>query len=383
MSPGHIYIKTRKKKVKTGRLLFLLVLLAFVCTVLFSVRFIGMLNALQDSSTWASSLPQPVEGKREHLLLYTVSDRESEGYVTELVLVAYHPQKKEARAIHLPADTLVDLEDNGFVRLGHIYSAGGRELLVDTVSRLFDGLPIHYYLEIDEDFLPSAVDKVGGIELSPGLVAGNGGDVLSLIHAEGLTLSQRLERRRSVLSAVSAKIVQGNILQKLKYLHSASPLIATNLPWRKLLFTMEGHKNTSFKDTVHVILLPGTEQVKADGRYWLADANQLPLLAAWLDDDVTGVPRSQVTVEVLNGCGARGIASEVAEMLRSEGFQVLRVGNADHYNYEVSQVISRVSNVDGAKEVAVLIPGSQLLKEEALEAGVMVTLIIGKNYLAE
>ena len=125
--------------------------------------------------------------------------------------------------------------------------------------------------------------------------------------------------------------------------------------------------------------MPGTEEIQADGRYWLVDADQIPVLTAWLDGDITSMPRTQITVEVLNGCGIKGTATEVADMLTAEGFKVLRIGNADRYDYDVSRVISRTDNMDGAKEIAVLIPGAQLLKEE-VESEAIVTVIVGKNY---
>jgi hypothetical protein len=155
----------------------------------------------------------------------------------------------------------------------------------------------------------------------------------------------------------------------------------TNLSWRQLLAAAETFKNIPYNEAAKVLLLPGTERLQADGRYWLPDSNQLPYLASWLTAEVSAVPRERITVEVLNGSGVRGVATKVAEKLRREGFLVQKVDNADNQNYDVSQVISRTENVDAAKEVAILVPGAQLLKRESVEAAVMVTVIVGKNYL--
>jgi anionic cell wall polymer biosynthesis LytR-Cps2A-Psr (LCP) family protein len=371
-------VKTKRRKIKTGRILFLLVLCLFLATVLFSVRFINVLNSLQDTSPWTTLLPVPNDGEREHAILYTVSDREGDGLITELSLAAYHPQKKDIRVIHIPTDTLIDVEGHGFIHIDQVYSVGGPQLTLQSITTLL-GVPIHYFIEINEDFLPTAIDRVNGVSLPSEITLVNGSDLLSLLHEEGLTASQSLERRRHVLTAVASSVMQSNALQKLKYLSSLSPLVSTNLSWRKLLSTMDSLKNVEFKDSTRVIPLPGTEEIQTNGRYWLVDTSQIPLLVAWLDDDITGMPRAQITVEVLNGCGIKGIATEVADMLTAEGFKVLKIGNADRYDYDVSRVISRTDNVDGAKEIAVLIPGAQLLKEE-LESEAVVTVIIGKNY---
>jgi hypothetical protein len=46
-------------------------------------------------------------------------------------------------------------------------------------------------------------------------------------------------------------------------------------------------------------------------------------------------------VEVLNGCGVRGIANTFADYLRSEKFDVVKIDNADNFDYEKSLVIDR------------------------------------------
>lgn len=129
--------------------------------------------------------------------------------------------------------------------------------------------------------------------------------------------------------------------------------------------------------------LPGEEQVQADGSFWLADTEAVSHLANWLTDQQAIIPHRQITVEILNGSGLPGIATAVANKLKAEGFNVLRVGNADSSDFETSQVISRVENMDAAKAVAIMLPGAHLLKEENPEKGVHVTVIVGKNYLAE
>jgi len=373
-------VKTKRRRVKTGRLIFLLALCVFLASILFSVRFVALLSAFHDSSAWAGTLPRSSQDERRHLLLYTVSSRQAGGQVTELALVAYFPADRLVRAVHLPADTLITADGHGPMRLGRVYAAGGRELLVQSVSRLFNNLPIHYYLEIDEESLPAAVDQAGGIQISAETFLADGGELLDFLHGESLSVSEKLERRRLVLTALTAPIVQGSLWQRVITLRNLSPLLMTNMSWRQLLSTADALKNIPYNEAVKMTLLPGTEQLQADGRNWLPDDKQIPYLTSWLTDDVSTIPRDQITVEVLNGSGVRGVATRVAERLRREGFQVQKVDNADRQDYEESLVISRIGNVDAAKEVAILVPGAQLLKRDEAEAAVMVTVIVGRNY---
>lgn len=377
MRRGTYYRVTKRKRIKTGRLLFLLALCGFLVTILLSVRFIGVLKVIQDTSDFASSLPSPVEGKRENILLFSVLDKDTEPRVSDVVLVAYHPEKKDFRAIHVPVDTII--REEGPVTLAGIYEDGGKERLVGEISALFS-VPVHFFIELDEGFLPKAVDKVNGIT-HPELSLESGIDALQAIYEEGLSMQDRLERRRAILTAITHKVVSGNWLQKTISFQRVSPLVKTNYSWRKLLATLDSLKSIDYRESATVLLLPGDRLINPDGDYWEIDANQLEALVTWLGDDLTSIPRSQITVEVLNGSGIAGVAGQVAEKLRSEGFNVIRYGNADRYDYEVSQVISRVEDVGGAKEVSVLIRGAQLRKSEIEDSDVMVTVIIGKNYI--
>lgn len=59
-----------------------------------------------------------------------------------------------------------------------------------------------------------------------------------------------------------------------------------------------------------------------------------------------------IRIQVLNGCGVRGMARRMANCLRSKGFDVRETGNADRYDYSESQVIGRVDDSMLARKVA-------------------------------
>lgn len=374
-------VRTKRRKLKKGRLFFLLSLCAFLLMLTLSIRFLNALNSMQDQSAWASALPAVDSGETENILVYSVSDKNG-GTVTCITLSAYHPANKTFNTVNIPVDTLVEADEFGFMRLAHTYGAGGHPLLVETVSRLF-GVPVHTYVQIDEVFLPTALDLVDTETVLETLAITNGGDILNLIHSSGLTAGQHLEQRRLILAALSGEVLDAGLIGKLRMFLRVSPLIATNMSWRTFLSRMDQFHSVAYSDAVTVTLLPGREDVQADGSYWLPDIEELPTIALWLENPNATVPRSQTAIEVLNGSGVSGVAGSVADMLRDEGYQVVHIGNADHNDYEDSRVISRTENMDAARDIAVLIPNAQLLKEELPENGVHVTVIVGKNYNRE
>ena len=87
-----------------------------------------------------------------------------------------------------------------------------------------------------------------------------------------------------------------------------------------------------------------------------------------------------IRIQLLNGCGTRGLANRYADCLRMKGFDVRETGNADRYTYPKTQVIGRVLDAAlprvvadslGVKDVSVN-PNPALVDIE-------VTVIVGKD----
>lgn len=84
-------------------------------------------------------------------------------------------------------------------------------------------------------------------------------------------------------------------------------------------------------------------------------------------------------VEVLNGTGEKGLAAKAARCLRRKGIDVLRVGNADRFDYPNSLVLARKKNPDVgtfAKLIGCRTVVEQLQRDELVDA----TLILGSDY---
>ena len=99
-----------------------------------------------------------------------------------------------------------------------------------------------------------------------------------------------------------------------------------------------------------------------------------------------------LTIEVLNGTAINGLAGRTAEMLRSFGYDVISIGNADRSNYESTEIINRSADELMVKDFAELIRCGNIRRElvspEQLEADDIqsfeykadVTLLIGRNF---
>lgn len=89
-----------------------------------------------------------------------------------------------------------------------------------------------------------------------------------------------------------------------------------------------------------------------------------------------------IQLEVLNGCGITGIANRFTDNLREYGFDVVETGNYDHFDVSNTFVISRSGQMENAYRVAdaLGIDRKQVLREQAPEFYLDVTLIIGSDY---
>ena len=95
-----------------------------------------------------------------------------------------------------------------------------------------------------------------------------------------------------------------------------------------------------------------------------------------------------IKIEVLNGCGIKGIASKTAEFLRNEHrIDVVKFDNADRYNYLETIIIGRNEDLDKvltvSKAFGIPMQNKELIKHSPDESlGVDITVILGKNIIS-
>ena len=95
-------------------------------------------------------------------------------------------------------------------------------------------------------------------------------------------------------------------------------------------------------------------------------------------------PIKDIKVEVLNGCGIKGIAAKASDFLRLQHVDVVRSDNADKHDYLNTTIIGRNENFESLKIVAeslgLSIENKTNIKHEPDESlGVDVTVILGKD----
>jgi len=96
-------------------------------------------------------------------------------------------------------------------------------------------------------------------------------------------------------------------------------------------------------------------------------------------------PIKNIKVEILNGCGIKGVAAKTSEYLRSEHrIDVIRSDNADKYTYSKTIIIGRNEDLDKILSVSkafdISINNTDHIRHVPDETlGVDVTIILGKD----
>lgn len=86
-----------------------------------------------------------------------------------------------------------------------------------------------------------------------------------------------------------------------------------------------------------------------------------------------------VRVQVLNGSGEPGVGTRVASYLRSGGFQVVEIRNADRSDYFASLVLARREDLSSAREVSHYLGGPPLVRQAWDSELADVTVVIGSD----
>ncbi|MEX0679921.1 MAG: LytR C-terminal domain-containing protein [Balneolales bacterium] len=89
-----------------------------------------------------------------------------------------------------------------------------------------------------------------------------------------------------------------------------------------------------------------------------------------------------IQIEVLNGCGIPGLATQYTSILRQQGFDVVESGNFETFDITESLVIDRNGNLENASRVAraLGIPGERIIREISPDYYLDATVVIGSDF---
>lgn len=321
-------------------------------------------------------------------------------------LVLGHPESRRLAFFDLPPE------------LGSLINSLKR---VDTLSVLFNpnspeaflahqaelaGMPLPFYIHLDLDDVANQVDLVSGLDLfisnsyeqvvsEPWILLPSGTLVLDgpkvkdfISYAEeGEPSADRSARQQKFLQSLLRRWgEQKDFLLNPRVKNHFFQHLRSNLDERELESYLEFLRTANLEQVVFQRTL-GVERV-VDGKAMLFPhyngnlmKQALRLLQESLAQSSTGnLSGVVITVEILNGTPTAGLAGRTGTLLRSLGFEVLSVGNAEDQTQESTQVIENRGNLANAQRLTGVLRGGRVVSTELPSATADITLILGKDF---
>lgn len=345
---------------------------------------------VESADSTASVAEAPVEIAPINVLLLGTDARPDEVDVPRtdtMILLTFDAQHQTAGLLSLPRDLWVPIPGFGYetkintaYQLGELegYPGGGPQLAKDTVSS-FIGQPVQYYARVNFQGFVELVDLIGGVdivvpkaiyddayptddyettvfELDAGQQHMDGATALKYVRTRNVDDDYaRAERQQQVIRAVADKVMRADML----------PTLLTKLP--RLAYTMRSSIETDIPMALQVDFanylggssLREVRQLVLDSRYgeetyadngaWILLPDRTKVRTALagffappstVSSAVAISDPNWVRIEILNGTGEPGVAARTRDLLQSQGWQVVSIGDADRSDYGRTLIIN-------------------------------------------
>ncbi len=304
-----------------------------------------------------------------------------------MILVTFDPKHRTAGMLSLPRDLWVPIPGFGFetkintaYALGNQtnYNGGGAQLAKDTVSS-FIGQPVQYYARVNFRGFVELIDLIGGVDvvvpyeiydteyptpdygvttfhLPAGVQHLDGETALKYVRTRNLDSDYaRAGRQQQVLRAVVDKVTRADMLPSLlpklpRLLYTMRSSIDTDIPMALQMELANYLSGNNLREIRQLVLDSryGEETYSAEGAWiLLPDRTKVRnALAGFFAPPVEGGSSvalgnpAWVRIEILNGTGQPGVAARTRDLLVSQGWQVVSIGDADRGDYQRTLIIN-------------------------------------------
>ncbi|MFW6006360.1 MAG: LCP family protein [Bacillota bacterium] len=316
-----------------------------------------------------------------------------------IILASIDMEKSKAGLLFIPRDTRVEIPGHGYNKINASHAYGGIELVEKTVESFLD-IPVDYYIDTDFEGFANIINVIGGIEidvekdlqyedeaadlnidLSEGRQVLMGEEALHYVRYRDDTYGDigRVQRQQKFIKAFFDRLLKPDMIVKLPQLYEEfRNSVKTNISFQDITPFARLFKNIEL-DKIETETLPGEPEYRNNVSYWIHDQEETEILINNLVRSKEYIKNSKYNINILNGNGKSGLASEVRDKLNKYGFKIDKVGNAPNFNYENTIIRyhdTRDKNV--ALGVKDLLGGEIEYTEDESEDNI--TIIIGEDY---
>jgi LCP family protein required for cell wall assembly len=356
---------------------------------------------------------------------------EDSGVNTDTMILVHIPADgTKASFVSFPRDSYVQIPGHGSDKLNAAYAYGrqnapdsasedaknaqGAQLLVQTISGL-TGLRIDHYAEVDLLGFFELTSVVGGVEVNlcnavddsyysgavfpAGVQTIGGADALKFVRQRHELPNgdfDRIVRQQVFIAGVLRKMLSEDVLLDLgkqrQLVSAAANSLTVDQNLNLLQLAQQMQSVTAGSIDFQTVPIANRDDRDDDGRsiVRLEDEDALHTFFAQLSADpaetaapTTAAPATvapaDVTVEVYNGSGTKGLAASAATALQSAGYVVGATANADSSDYTATEIRFAAGDEALATTLAASVPGATTKVVDDATPGT-VQLVLGSDF---
>jgi len=333
-------------------------------------------------------------------------------------VLMYYPATRRAAIFDIPGEIGLLLTGiNRVDRIDRAYDPSRVSGYENEIEKLL-GVDISFYIVITKESLVSIVDLLEGVEIfipSPVSHRNNGnvilfpsgmtildGDKAGVYATYSLSDEDRemevFRRQRFFIGFLNRQIQMNERLKNQDAAKLYYSLFKTNMNQRTLMLLFDEFVYID-TDRTNIQSVGGNIR-EVSGQMLVIPHYDGSLVKEVVRQTLGSLTREvedhfnerYLTIEVLNGTAINGFAGRTAGILRSFGYDVISVGNADRNNYESTEIVHRSADEIMVRDFAELIRcrniRNELIAPQEFEAGDIqdfeykadVTLIIGRDF---
>ncbi|MCL2243271.1 MAG: LCP family protein [Treponema sp.] len=334
----------------------------------------------------SNPVDEALSGNRVVNVLFVIED---EKIPLSAYVLMYYPATKRAAIFDIPGELgLLISRINRVDRIDRVYESGRITGYENEIEKLL-GIDLNFSIVITKEKLISMVDLLEGVEIFIPSRVSYRDDSQLILFPSGITVldgdkagayatytlpgeDRELEvfrRQRFFLGLLNSWIRMNDRLKEPAAAKLYYSFFRTDMNQRTLVRLFDEFINIDTERT----------NIQSVGGSLREVSGQMLIIPHWDGSLVKEIVRQTlgtltrqtenhlsertVTVEVLNGTAVSGLAGRTAEMLRSFGYDVISIGNADHSNYESTVIVQRTGDEGMAIAFADIIQCSNIRRE--------------------
>lgn len=324
-----------------------------------------------------------------------------------MLLLRLDPERQSIRVLSIPKDSQVTLP-NGLGKISQANALGGPTIAARVVSRTLNNVPIDRYLSITTNALQQLVDQLGGVEIfvpqpmsyqdatqKLQIDLDQGWQTLNGEQAEQFARFReskagdldRVQRQQLLLLALRDRLTSPAVLPHLPQItRIAQTLVDTNLSPEEML-AIANYTVALKPENLQMLLLPGdlSPFSQDPSSYWLYTPGQDSIMSKYFGTFTIGsaqkpIALTSLKIAVQNASGKPKFSQQVANYLKSKGFENVYIVSDWSDQQRQTQIIAQKGNVDAASNLQKVLGGGNIEADATGDLESSLTIRVGKDW---